>query len=133
MRFYTVHVRPVRAGADPDAVLVQEGFSWPAFLFSPVWFLWHRLWVGAAGWLAGLLLLSLLLDLAGIGEAGQSVIGLIYALATGLHAGDVRRWTLSRAGYRLDDVVSGHNAAEAERRWLDRAAPLRATVLGFAA
>ena len=112
MRFYTVHVRPVRPPADPDAILVKEGFSWPAFLFSP--------------------LVSLVADVVAPGDVGQGVIGLLYAFATGLHANDVRRWTLGRAGYRIDDVVAGRGMAEAERRWLDRMAAPRATVLGFA-
>ena len=132
MRFYTVHVRPTRPLADPDAVLVKEGFSWPAFLFGPLWSLWHRLWLGTLFWFIGALSLSLVVDVLAPGDVGQGVTGLLYALATGLHANDVRRWTLGRAGYRLDDVVAGRGMAEAERRWLDRMAAPRATVLGFA-
>ncbi len=40
---YTVHVRG-RGRADDDVVLVKDGFSWPAFFFSLIWALWHRLW-----------------------------------------------------------------------------------------
>ena len=47
MRLYSVHLR--RHGLDPDRdiVLVKEGFSWPALLFSFLWALRHQLWLAA--------------------------------------------------------------------------------------
>src|SRR6266571_5033194 len=34
-------------GADPDVVLVREGYAWGAAIFGPPWFLAHRLWLAA--------------------------------------------------------------------------------------
>ena len=57
MRIYTVHL-PAAAGDTGEdraaaAVLVKEGFCWPAFFFAPLWALWHRLWLFFALVLAG--------------------------------------------------------------------------------
>ena len=48
MRFYTVHILPGDPDPGDSIVLVEEGFCWPAFLLSPLWALWHRLWLVAA-------------------------------------------------------------------------------------
>src|SRR5260221_8049135 len=32
-------------------VFLREKFSWPAFVFGPLWLLWNRLWLGFAFWL----------------------------------------------------------------------------------
>ena len=50
MPVYTVHEPPPRDSDDAaDAadrfVFVRDGFSFWAFLFAPLWMLWHRLWL----------------------------------------------------------------------------------------
>src|SRR5262249_62058490 len=46
---YPANQPPLRAAgtaADPDRfVFVRDGFSWWAFLLTPLWMLWHRLWL----------------------------------------------------------------------------------------
>ena len=49
MPVYTVHEPPVRtpgALADPARfIFVRDGFYWWAFLLTPLWMLWRRLWL----------------------------------------------------------------------------------------
>ena len=49
MSVYTVHEPPLRAAeASPDPerfVFVRDGFYFWAFLLTPLWMLWHRLWL----------------------------------------------------------------------------------------
>ena len=49
MTTYTLHVAadaaPGDAGTLERAVLVKDGFSWGAFVFSFLWFFCHRLWI----------------------------------------------------------------------------------------
>ena len=51
MSVYTVHEPPLRAAsriAEPERfVFVRDGFSFWAFLFAPLWMLWHRHVAGA--------------------------------------------------------------------------------------
>jgi hypothetical protein len=123
MRLYTVHVLP----GDPDPgetiVLVEEGFCWPAFLLSPLWALWHRLWLVALLLLAVGAAVSGAAYLLGPDPISHGAASLGTAVLIGYFANDLRRWTLERRGYRLDKVVSGAGADEALGRYLDRAHP----------
>lgn len=114
---YTVHKRP-SAGADPDVVLVREGYSFWAFLFQVGWALWHRMWLAAAGLFAlsvgGIQFLEWS---TGAGPAAQAVFQIAIALLVGATANDLRRWTLERQGYDLDAVVIGETKEDAEQRY----------------
>jgi hypothetical protein len=116
MRIYTVHYRPEAGGG--DIVPVKEGFCWPAFLFGPLWALWHGLWVVAL-WLLALI--------AVVGAAGAvfaldavtaTVLSLGAAVAVGGAANDLRRWTLERRGFSEEGVVMGGGEDSALRRFL---------------
>src|SRR5437867_4273631 len=54
MPVYTVHA-PVNNGADLAATdkftFVRDGFHFWAAVASPVWLLWHRLWLALIGWI----------------------------------------------------------------------------------
>jgi len=138
MSVYTVHQPPLRSAddlvaanlaaddfavndlADTDRfVFVRDGFSWWAFLLTPLWMLRHRMWLV----LTVYLLLSAGID-AALRALGASVltiilVGVLISLFAGLEAGTLRRLTLSRRGWRNVGVVSGHDAEEAERRFFD--------------
>ena len=114
MRLYTVHIRD-----EPDIVLVKEGFSWPAFVFSFLWAAALGLWWVALAIFAAALALGAVLDLVGAGLASRAIVQFGFHLLVGLSANDLRRWTLARAGYRDGALSSGADALEAERRYLD--------------
>jgi len=44
MRPYNVLVKKNSVGKIDDIVLLKDGFSWAAFLFSGFWFFYHRMW-----------------------------------------------------------------------------------------
>jgi Protein of unknown function (DUF2628) len=112
MRLYTVLRRPAPPDADPDAVLVKEGFCWPAALLAPLWLIWHRQWLGLAAYLLVALALGALAAVAG--EVAEFCFNLGLAVLAGASANDWRRWRLERRGYRLDEVVAAGSLAEAE-------------------
>lgn len=123
MRLYTVHILP----GDPDPgetiVLVEEGFCWPAFLLSPLWALWHRLWLVAAILLGAGAIVPAAAYLLGPDPLSHGAASLGVAVLIGYFANDLRRWTLERRGYRLDKVVSGADPDDALGRYLDKAFP----------
>ncbi len=119
MRIYTVHYRPGSVEPDAEALLVREGFAWLAFIFAPLWALWHRLWlvfvlVASAG-----IALDIGLDLAGADPATVLVCGLGLALFIGFGANDWRRARLARVGYALAGVVAARDKDTALRRFFD--------------
>ena len=123
MSIYTVHQPPLDFGAaatDPYRfVFVRDGFSWWAFLLTPLWMLWHRLWLA----LAIYLLLAAAID-AGLRVLGSSAFmliaaGVLISLLAGFEAGTLRRFKLSRRHWRNIGVVTGENLEHAERRFFD--------------
>jgi len=129
MNAYTLHLPPGARPGDPrvldHAVLVPDGFSWGAFLFTALWFFFHRLW------LAGLLVLVLviglpaLLSALGVRPGAIALTELLLAFLIGLEANSLRRWTVNRRKPAVD-VVGAGSLAEAETksfaRWIARQA-----------
>jgi Protein of unknown function (DUF2628) len=132
MSIYTVHQPPLEAGAaaaEPYRfVFVRDGFSWWAFLLTPLWMLRHRLWLA----LAIYLVVAAALD-AGLRAIGASlptlvIASLLISLLVGLEAGTLRRFKLARRHWRNIGVVTGDDLEDAERRFFDawiRQAPAR--------
>jgi hypothetical protein len=123
MPVYTVHA-PQANGSDLRAAdrlaFVRDGFHFWAFLFGPLWLLWHRLWLALVGWIVVVIALDLALRRAGVGPWATSAIDLLVAWLTGLEAASLQRWTLSWRNWRQVDIVVADNQESAERRFFDR-------------
>jgi hypothetical protein len=116
---YTVHVRG-RGRADADVVFVKDGFSWPAFFFTLIWALWHRLWmfaliVAASGFAIAIVSELLLLD-----PVTDAAIGLAWSVLVGFEANDARRRALERRDFDTEDVVLGQTLAQAEHSFFQK-------------
>ncbi|MGN6747654.1 MAG: DUF2628 domain-containing protein [Xanthobacteraceae bacterium] len=140
MSIYTVHQPPLEAGAAATEpyrfIFVRDGFSWWAFLLTPLWMLRHRLWLA----LALYVLVAAALD-AGLSALGASAVTLVVAslsisLLAGLEAGTLRRFKLARRHWRNIGVVTGDDLEDAERRFFDvwiRQAPARRSAVATGA
>ncbi|MCC5977405.1 MAG: DUF2628 domain-containing protein [Salinarimonas sp.] len=128
MQVYTVHLpvhaRPGDAEAFEKAVLVRDGFHVWAFLFTVLWFLYHRLWLAALGVFVALAVFGLTVDRLALAPLAGLGAHLLASALIGLEASSLKRWTYGRNGYALVDVVSGADEEEAEAkacaRWLAR-------------
>ena len=119
MRVYSVHIKPLSLALDRDAVLVKEGFSLPAFVFTFVWALWHGMWLaGALILIAGIAVQSAG-ALAGLDPLSQSALGLGFAAIVGFGANDWRRRGLARQGYGMEGWVAAQDSEAALRRYFD--------------
>jgi hypothetical protein len=114
MASYVVMEPPGRAGGG-EAILVHDGFSWLAFFFSPLWLLWHRLWIEALLAFIVLGLLSALSEMAGVGLAGP-LLTLLVSLFIGLEGQGLRLAALRRRGWRDIGVVEAQGLADGEIR-----------------
>ena len=127
MRTYTLHLSDEEDPGQPDsldrATLVADGFVWPAFWFTALWFFWHRLWLAGLGilvveaaiWGAGMAL--------GLHPVAGFAIALLLSILIGLEAASLRRWTYARQGRPIRDAVTATDSRQAEvkliARWLD--------------
>jgi Protein of unknown function (DUF2628) len=121
MTVYTVHAQ----GQDvQDAAFVPEGFSWGAFVFAPLWLVWHRLWLAALLWCAAMGILFALPF--GLSFFAKEFAAFLIALLCGLEGRQWVRHKLMRQGKPVTDIVSGDTRDDAEihffHRWQDSVA-----------
>jgi Protein of unknown function (DUF2628) len=121
MAVYTVHEplpRKNEASADPERfTFVRDGFYFWAFLLGPLWMLWRRLWLVTLLYFAaviGVLIGLWTLDAPGV---VTFVVWFLLELLIGFEAGTLRRWTLSRRGWKNLGIVVGEDMETAERRF----------------
>jgi hypothetical protein len=123
MSVYTVHQPPLRAAgtaADPDRfVFVRDGFSWWAFLLTPLWMLWHQLWLALIVYLVVVAGMDVLLRALGASWAAYAIVDFSISLLVGLEAGTLRRFKLARRRWHNVGVVTGDRLEDAERRFFD--------------
>jgi len=123
MSVFTVHEPPRRAvddAVDVDRfVFVRDGFSVWAFLLAPLWMLRHRMWLVLTIYLLVSAGLETAMVIAGASDYLVALVAMLIALLVGLEAGTLRRFTLSRSGWRNVGIVSGDDLEDAERRFFD--------------
>ncbi len=121
MAVYTVHEplpRKNEAPGDPERfAFVRDGFYFWAFLLGPLWMLWRRLWLVTLLYVAVSIVLQIGLWALDASDIVTFVVWFLLALLTGFEAGTLRRWTLSRRGWKNLGVVVGEDMETAERRF----------------
>jgi uncharacterized protein DUF2628 len=121
MPTFTVHQPPPRPGeaaiAPERFVFVRDGVHFWAFVLTPFWLLRYRLWLAFAGYLAVTILLGVALKLTGAGAIVQFLAGVLIALLIGFEAATLRRWKLTRRGWRMLGFVVGEDVEMAEHRF----------------
>jgi Protein of unknown function (DUF2628) len=121
MPVYTVHEPPVRtpgALADPARfVFARDGFYWWAFLLTPLWMLWRRLWLVLAAYLVIAIGIETAMRVFGASSGLISLVAILISLLAGLEASSLQRFTLKRRGWKNVGVVSGSDLEDAEHRF----------------
>jgi hypothetical protein len=116
MSVYTVQAPPDLLGA-PElsrAVVLREGFSWPAFFFGTFWLIWKGLWLTAAIWIAIYAGLAWLVG-SRFSLFAAILVAFLLQLLLGLEANTLLRQKFTRQRYRLVDVVVADAPEVAER------------------
>ena len=119
MRIYLVHVAPDAGELDPEPVLLKDGFSFFAFLFTGFWALWHRMWLVGALIFGGWVLVEGALALIGASDELSLVVSLAYSVIVGFGAHDWLSASLVKRGYKVAGVVAAPRFEAALRRWFD--------------
>lgn len=123
MSVYTVHEpSPKGEESEPNPerfVFVRDGFSFWAFLVPPLWMLRYRLWLVLVLYIILLVAVQVGLALAGASGFVRSAVMVLLSLLVGFEATSLRRWTLTRRGWRNAGVVVADDREAAERRFFD--------------
>ncbi len=127
MAVFTVHLPPASAGQRPEPekiVFLRDDFSWPAFLFGPLWLLWKRAYLAALLWTLLLACVSFAAWKLRLPSDATPYLGLALGVWLGFEGGRFVAWALARRGYSESDVVIGENAEEAEMAFFHRWRPV---------
>jgi hypothetical protein len=128
---YTVHEPPNgpanRLESAERLVFVKDGFSWFAAAVPPLWLLMKRMWLEFAIYVGATGLLVWLLTTVDATNTSNAIL-LIVQIIFGFEAGALYSAALERRGWRLVGTVSGRNAEDAERRFLEMWLPTRTEI-----
>jgi len=119
MHVYTVHLQRHAPSPDRNAVVIGEGFCWPAFAAAPVWALAHGMWFTALGTLAVYALVLLGAGIVGLDPLATGALILGAAAIVGFCANDWRRAALTARGWHLAGVAAAADRDTALRRFID--------------
>jgi hypothetical protein len=97
MRIYTVYVSNDLA---LNIVPIKEGFNWVAFIFSPLWAAFHRLWFVVLGVVLASVCLAWFLFALGGDFVVQAIALLGLAIIIGWTANDFKRQNLVERGFK---------------------------------
>jgi hypothetical protein len=118
-KIYTAYEKPDLAEPADRLVLVREGFSIWAFLFTVLWLISERLWLATIGYLALIVVIIQAGEQFGASPISLALAQLFVQLLLGFSAYDLKRWTLTRRGYHFTGIVTAENELNATRRYYD--------------
>jgi hypothetical protein len=119
MQVYTIHLRGMTGSPGQDTQVIKEGFCWPAFLFGPLWALWHRMWFTFLGLSAGYALMALGATIVNLDEIVIDAIFIGVAAVIGFCGNDWRRAGLAARGWQMKGLSAATDRDAALRRFID--------------
>ncbi len=126
MAVFTVFLPPAPEGAIPPPekiVFLRDAFSWPAFVFGPLWLAWRRAFAAAGASFVVLVALSLALSALQLPAGAGAWLGLAFGVWLGFEGVALVAWSLRRRGYVEADVVVADALDEAEEVFFARWRP----------
>ena len=99
-----------------DIVVVRDRFSIIACFLTPIWCIWHQLWLELVAFIGVAFLLGFAAFFAG--ESAGGWIGVLVALLIGFEASSIRGYALGRKGYLLKGQTVARSPSEAEWRYV---------------
>jgi hypothetical protein len=112
MRLFNIFIKKNAENKIEDILLVKEGFSWRAFIFSNLWFLYHRMWKEFLALCVMSIFFAIFADSWVIFD--KIILELAFALVIGLNANYWLVNHLLRKNYQFCGIVFGNNLAEAK-------------------
>src|SRR5262245_65526197 len=123
MSIYTVYEPPLKvheSAPNPERfVFVRDGFSFWAFLLAPWWMLRQRMWLALTGYVIVVVALQVALRFLGASTTVTVTVAVLLSLLVGFEAATLRRFKLSRRGWKNVGIVVGDDLESAERRFFD--------------
>ncbi len=110
------HARPTLEAAE-KAVFIQDGFSFPAFVFGGFWLAYKRQWLALCFFLILFAALTGLGYWLGLDPMAVSGLSMLLNLFVGVEGHDIQRRTLERHKKPAVAVVTAHKLEDAEAKF----------------
>lgn len=118
MNIYNALIKKNDNGKVEDIIMIKEGFSWKAFFFNTVWFIYHRMWKEIAILLLIGITFSFVAKLSSDFDKVTMQIALFFMVA--LNANNWLCEKIKNKGYEFAGIVFGNNATHAKLRFVKR-------------
>ncbi len=117
MKLYNVLIKKNPAGKIEDIVLLKDGFSWLAFFFSGLWFLYYRMW---KEFLVLIVVNVAFVVFAKISSGfDRALLEVVFIFMVALNANYWRCEHLKNKGYELVGLVFGANRIDAKLHFVE--------------
>lgn len=121
MKIFTIHELPFPSDNKIKRAVslkfIKYGFSWGAFFFSPVYFIFKSEWLGLFFYFLSLLLFLSLFTFFKLDMDVFSLYLIVLHLIFGFEASSLQRLWLRLRGWREIDAITGLNKDECERNY----------------
>ncbi len=116
MKPYNALIKKNKEGKIEDVILLKEGFSFFAFLFSGLWFLYHRMWKE----LLALIMINIAFFMLGkfFLDFNKILVETAFLFLVALNATYWLCDHLKKKGYEFVGIVFGENSTNAKIRFI---------------
>lgn len=117
MKLYNVLVKRNPVGEIEDIVLLKDGFSWLAFFFSGLWFLYYRMWKEFLVMIAANVVLVFFAKISS--NLDRTFLEFAFFFLIALNANYWRVEHLKKKKYEMVGLVFGSNLVDAKLHFVD--------------
>ena len=122
MHLYSALIKKNSAEKITNITFIKEGFSLSAFIFAPLWFLYHRMWSELLAFLIANLALSTLGNF--LGTSDKILLEISFLLIIALNANHWLGEHLKNKNHQFVGLFFGKNSQEAQLNFTQNFADL---------
>lgn len=121
MSLFAIYAKPAAPDlpqtlANEEVEVIKDRFSIFACLLTPIWCVWHKLWLELVSYVGVAFVLGFVAFF--VGESASAWVGFLVAILIGLEASSIRGYALQRKGYLFKGGVLAQSARDAEWRYV---------------
>lgn len=118
MKLYNALVKKNQLGKIEDIIMIKEGFSWKAFIFNAIWFVYHRMWKEIIILLAISFAFGFFAKMSNDFDKASLQLALFFMVS--LNANHWLCDKFKRKGYDFVGIVFGNNSTNAKLRFVQK-------------
>jgi hypothetical protein len=118
MKLYNALIKKNKEGKISEVILIKEGFSFFAFLFSAFWFLYHKMYKEFLVLIAVDILFSFYANISS--ESDKILLQIAFVFIVALNANYWFCEHLKKKGYEFGGLFFGSSSEEAKLRFFDK-------------